>query len=143
MKKKLIVIRFGTPTPTKGDMAAVAKITGGSLDAAGCPSPFGIVSIFHTELSPAEVTNIYTEVAAEMDDCLPTIAFEADGPVGYNFDERFFDHFEKCNIAFDERFGTSRVECTMELDELLDLIHEKGLENLTDVELTRLKELSK
>lgn len=143
MKKKLIVIRFGTPTPTKGDMAAVSKITNGSMNAAGCPCPFGVVSIFLTDLSPAEVTSIYDETAEEMGDVLPTIVFEDGGPVGYNFNNPFFEHFKGCSAAFDEEYGNGRVECTMDLDQLLDLIREKGLENLTDVELTRLKELSK
>lgn len=143
MKKKVIVIRFGSSAATKADLEAVSKITNGSLDAAACPSPFGLISIFFTDLSPAEITDIYTKTAAEMGDTLPTITFESDGPVGYHFDPAFFDHFEGCNQAFDERFGTSSNECTLTLDELLDMVKAKGLSNFTEEELKRLKELSK
>ena len=142
MKKKVIVIRFGNSVPTPADFEAVRSITNGAMDAAGCGSPFGVISIFHTHLSPAEVSQIFTNAAAELGDCLPNIAFEDGGEVGYRFDPEFFEHFGPCSQAFDEKFGTARTQCTLSLDELLDLIKEKGIGNLTSVELKRLKELS-
>lgn len=143
MKKKVIVFRFGMPEVTIGDMEAVRRITDGLMDAAYCPSPFGIVSMFYTDLSPAEVTDIYKQAAQAVEDILPMIAFEEGAHVGYDFNPVLFEHFDLCNQAFEERFGIVRKECVLSLDELLDLVKEKGVKGLTEEELTRLKELSK
>ena len=118
-------------------------ITGGSNEAVGCSTPFGVLSIANTSMTPAEVTQLFNRVAAETDDALPTIVFEADGQVGFNFHPEFFEHFAEVNQSFDEAFGTVTYRCTLSLDELLDLVKSKGLDNFTEVELKRLKELSK
>jgi hypothetical protein len=143
MKKKLIIFRFGSALPTQKEHAIMGLITGGTSEATGCSTPFGVLSIVNTSMTPAEVTSLFNRVAAETDDSLPTIVFEADGSVGFNFHPEFFNHFEECNQAFDESFGTPTNKCTLSLDELLDLVKSKGLDNFTEVELTRLKELSR
>jgi hypothetical protein len=143
MKKKLIIFRFGSALPTQKEHAIMGLITGGTSEATGCSTPFGVLSIVNTSMTPAEVTALFNRVAAETDDSLPTIVFEADGSVGFNFHPEFFNHFEECNQAFDESFGTPTNKCTLSLDELLDLVKSKGLDNFTEVELTRLKELSR
>ena len=143
MKKKLIIFRFGSAMPTQKEQVIMGLITGGSSEAVGCSTPFGVLSIANTSMTPAEVTQLFNRVAAETDDALPTIVFEADGPVGFNFHPEFFEHFAQVNQSFDEAFGTVTYRCTLSLDELLDLVKSKGLDNFTEVELKRLKELSK
>lgn len=143
MKKKLIILRFGSAMPTQKEQAIIGLITGGSNEAVGCSTPFGVLSIVNTSMAPAEVTSLFNRVAVETDDALPTIVFEADGSAGFNFHPEFFNHFEECNQAFDELIGTPTNTCVLSLDELLDLVKSKGLDNFTEVELTRLKELSR
>ena len=143
MKKKLIILRFGSAMPTQKGQAIIGLITGGSNEAVGCSTSFGVLSIVNTSMAPAEVTSLFNRVAVETDDALPTIVFEPDGKVGFNFHPEFFEHFAQVNQAFDEEFGTVTYRCTLSLDELLDLVKSKGLDNFTEVELKRLKELSK
>jgi hypothetical protein len=142
MKKKVIIFRFGSATPTQKEYAIIGIITGGSGEATGCSTPFGIISIANTDLEPAEITKLFNTCAQETGDSLPTIVFDAAGEVGFNFDQEFFTHFNKCNTDFDEMFGTSKTDCILSLDELLDLVNSKGLDHFTSEELTRLKELS-
>ena len=143
MKKKLIILRFGSAMPTQKEQVIMGIITGGTKEATGCSTPFGVLSIANTSMTPAEVTDLFNRVAVETDDALPTIVFEADGPVGFNFHPEFFEHFAEANRSFDEAFGRVVYRCTLSLDELLDLVKSKGLDNFTEVELTRLKELSR
>lgn len=143
MKKKLIIVRFGSAMPTQKEQALMGLITGGTGEATGCSTPFGVISIANSSMAPAEVTQLFNRVAIDTDDALPTIVFEADGPVGFNFHPDFFEYFAECNRKFDEICGTVTAKCTLSLDDLLDLVKSKGLDNFTEVELTRLKELSK
>jgi hypothetical protein len=143
MKKKLIIFRFGSAMPTQKEQVIMGLITGGSGEAVGCSTPFGVLSIANTSMTPAEVTSLFNRVATETDDALPTIVFETDGPVGFNFHPEFFEHFAEVNQSFDEAFGTPTNKCVLSLDELLDLVKSKGLDNFTEVELKRLKELSR
>ena len=143
MKKKVIILRFGASMPTQKEFGIMDKITGGTRRATGCGTPFGVISIAETSMSPKEIVDLFDQVAKEHDDALPVIAFEADGTTGYNFDPYFFQHFEECNLEFDREFGTASTKCVLSLDELLDLVKAKGVANLTTEELKRLKELSK
>ena len=128
--------------PTQKEFGIISHITGGTNRATGCGTPYGVMSIVETSMKPKEITDLFDQLANEHNDALPTIVFEADSEVGFNFDPYFFHHFEECNREFDEMFGKSGNHCTMSLDELLDLVKAKGVANLTDVELKRLKELS-
>jgi hypothetical protein len=143
MKKKLIILRFGSAMPTQKEQAIIGQVTGGTGEAVGCSTPFGVLSIVNTSMTPADVTRLFNRVAVETDDALPTIVFEPDGSVGFNFHPEFFEHFAQLSQAFDESFGTPINSCVLSLDELLDLVKSKGLDNFTEVELTRLKELSR
>jgi hypothetical protein len=143
MKKKVIIFRFGSAMPTQKEFELMHTITGGTREATGCSTPFGVISIVNTEMTPSQVTRLFNLVADEHGDALPTIVFEANKSVGFNFHPEFFEHFEECNREFDESFGNGPYRCTLSLDELLDLVKAKGLDNFTDVELKRLKELSR
>jgi hypothetical protein len=142
MKKKLFIFRFGSALPLPKEFPLIDVITGGSKRATGCSTPFGVLSIVDTNLSPAEIVQLFEGVAEESGDALPVIVFEESEKVAFHFHSFFFEQFKECNDAFDQEFGTTH-RCTLSLDELLDLVKKKGLENLTDVELTRLKELSR
>lgn len=143
MKKKIVIFRFGSVQPTRKEYGIIATITGGTSRAVGCATPFGVISIVETELTPTQITEIFMDVARESDDSLPVIVWDPAGDTGVHLCPQMFENFEKINSDFDEAFGDPRTECTLSLDELLDLIQAKSLANLTDAELKRLKELSK
>jgi hypothetical protein len=144
MKKKLIIFRFGSGMPTQKEYSIIDQITGGTRRATGCGTRFGVISIVESIMTPAEIVQLFDQVAKEHQDSLPTIVLEAESQAAaFNFDPEFFEHFEECNREFDKSFGTPSNKCTMSLDELLDLVHKKGVSGLTEAELTRLKELSK
>jgi len=140
--KKLFLIRFGVPTPTPGDMEAISRI-GCRETSVGAGSPFGVISIFGTDKSPAQVARIFKEVADEIEDQLPIIVWEEGEHAASTLDSQFFEHFAPMNAEWEKTYGTAKKECTMSLDELLDLVKSKGLQNFTTEELQRLKELSR
>jgi hypothetical protein len=139
--KKVFFIRFGMPTQTLGDQQAMDQI-GARDTSVGAGSPFGIISIVGTDKSPAEIVQIYKDVAAEMQDELPIIAWLEGDQAAANLSAGFFEHFEPMNKVWENEFGRAKKECTMSLDELLDLVKQKGVKNLSTEELKRLKDLS-
>jgi hypothetical protein len=140
--KKVFLIRFGMPMPTAGDQQAMDLI-GARDTSVGAGSPFGVISIIGTDKSPAEIVQIYKDVAAEMQDELPVIAWLEGDQAAANMSSSFFEHFAPMNEAWENEFSRTKKECTMSLDELLDMVKTKGLQNFTAAELQRLKELSK
>lgn len=141
--KKVFVLRFGIPAPTRGDMMAIDMI-GCRETSVGCGTPFGILSIFGTDKSPAEITQIFKDVAEECNDNLPVLVWTEGEQVGFNADPEFFDHFAPMNEEWEKEYGSGAIKkCTMSLDELLDIVAMKGMKSLTEEQLTRLKELSK
>jgi hypothetical protein len=143
MKKKVIILRFGSATPLRKEFAIIEALTEGTHEATGCSANIGVISIVNTLFTPHQVVEIFRGVAEETDDSLPVIAWYADGDTGFDLTSDLFENFEECNRAFDESFGEPNTQCTMNLDELLDLVNAKGLQQFTDAELKRLKELSK
>ena len=140
--KKLFLIRFGISTPTPGDLLVVDRL-GCRETSAGAGSPFGVISIFGTDKSPAEVMQTFKEVAEEVGDHLPVIVWEEGDQVAANLDPAFFEHFGPMNAEWDREYATAKTKCTLSLDELLDMVKAKGLQNFTAEELQRLKELSR
>ena len=141
--KKVFVMRFGVPTPTRGDMMAI-KTIGCMETSSGCGTPFGILSIFGTDKSPSEIAQIFKEAAMECNDNLPVMVWEQGDTVGLHLDQAFFEHFEPMNAEWEKEFGSGAIKkCTMSLDDLLDIVAMKGMKSLTEEQLTRLKELSK
>ena len=144
MKRKLIIFRFGSAMPTQKEFAIMAQITGGTSRATGCSTRFGVLSIVETNMTPTDIVQLFDRVAKESSDSLPTIVLDAESPAAaFNFDPEFFEHFEECSREFDLAFGQATHKCTLSMDELLDLVHKKGVEGLTEAEPIRLKELSK
>lgn len=140
--KKLFLIRFGTPVPTLGDQEAINRI-GCRGTSVGAGSPFGVMSIIGTDKSPAQVVQIFKQVAEEMEDQLPIIVWEEGNGASAHLDSQFFEHFKPMNEAWESEYGRVMTKCTLSLDELLDLVKAKGLQNFTTEELKRLKELSR
>ncbi len=165
---KVVIFRFGVDSPLSGDVVAMTTITQGSLDKAiGLPFPGGVLSLVETEFSPSECAEIFRNVAAEHNDILPVVAFDANSRNGYNFAtldiiENVVDAFFKggCD-AVDELRGRvadaskgeqpeashSVVEnetCELDLDELLDILNEVGsFEKLSPAQKQRLEFLTK
>ena len=98
MKKKLIIFRFGSAMPTQKEFGIINQITGGTSRATGCGTRFGVISIVETSMTPAEIMQVFDQVAKEHQDSLPTIVFEAESQAAaFNFDPEFFESFEECN----------------------------------------------
>jgi hypothetical protein len=111
---------------------------------AGCGTPFGVLSIFGTDLSPSEVTAIFKQVELECNDQLPVLVWTDGDAIGVHLSPEFFEHFEPMNAEWERYHGTSAIKrCTLSLDELLDIVAMKGMDGLTEDQLTRLKELSR
>lgn len=149
MKKKIVVIRFGSPTPTKGDVLAIIDKLG--MDASngellGCPLLFGMASILFTDKSPSEVRQAFADAEQEIEDELPVIVLDEEGMKGVSLTTMGFEPFADMNRVFDQEFGTGPKDgksCTMSLDELLDLVSQVGVNGLDEAQFTRLRELTK
>ena len=141
--KRVFVLRFGVPGPTRGDHMVIDTI-GCRETSAGCGTPFGVLSIFGTDLSPSEVTAIFKQVELECNDQLPVLVWTDGDAIGVHLSPEFFEHFEPMNAEWERCHGTSAIKrCTLSLDELLDIVAMKGMDGLTEDQLTRLKELSR
>ena len=144
MKKEIVIIRFGIPQPLKKEVGIIDELTGGNLDGSVCGSfsDMGVLSIINTELSVDEVVQVFRRVAEETGDTLPAIAFELGSTtVAHHFEDMM--EFKALVKQFKDLNPTVKKGCTLSLDELLDLVNEKGLKNLKTEELTRLKDLTK
>jgi hypothetical protein len=142
MKRKIVILRFGSHAPTKSDVIAFVKNLGIEPDSGellGCPIPLGLASIIHTDKSVAEV------IQALKDADLPSVVFEESSSVGINLDSMGFEVFADMVKAYEKEFGESPkgVNCTLSLDELLDRVNQVGVDGLSEEEFNRLKELSK
>ncbi len=148
MKRKIVILRFGSHAPTKSDVIAFVKNLGIEPDSGellGCPIPLGLASIIHTDKSVAEVIQALKDAEAECEDNLPAVVFEESSSVGINLDSMGFEVFADMVKAYEKEFGESPkgVNCTLSLDELLDRVNQVGVDGLSEEEFNRLKELSK
>jgi hypothetical protein len=148
MKKKILIFRFGAPVPTKGDFVAVVEKL--SLDiesgaAMGCTIPNGMATLILTDKTVAEVKQAFMEAAAEIEDDLPIIVLDEEGMKGIDLKVMGFEDFERMNRVFDREHDIAPkegVQCTLSLDELLDLVNTVGVNGLDEAQMKRLKELS-
>ncbi len=141
MKRDLVIIRFGVPTPLKKEIDIVSHLSEQDLEGSVCGSmgDMGLISIIRTRFTEKEVVAAFKKVADETGDTLPTLVFELDSPKVAHFLEDMLE-FGKLVDQFKEYYGTKK--CTMSIDELLDRLNQVGIERLTPAELTRLKELT-
>jgi hypothetical protein len=138
--KKVIIFRFGSSLPLQKEGQIISEITQGGGVAVGMSSQFGVVSIASTHLEPARIVELFNKVAEDTNDSLPVIVFEEGKGAEFNFDPVLFPKFKELDAEFR---SVANLTCTLSLDELLDLVKSKGVKGLTEVELKRLKELSK
>lgn len=148
MKRKIVILRFGSFAPTKSDVIALIKNLGldpDSRELLGCPIPTGLASIIHTDKSVAEVIQAYKDAETECEDNLPVIVFEESSSVGISLDSMGFEELAKMTKAYEKEFGIEPkgTHCTLSLDELLDRVNQVGVNGLSEEEFNRLKELSK
>jgi hypothetical protein len=146
MKKKVIIIRFGNQKPLPKEFPIFEEI--GMEYGGGCSFAAGIISLFMTTKTPDEIVEMYRKVAEETDDQLPVIVEYFDPIKHASLVESpvFFPELKKMNTMFDSAYGSAETrtkECTLSLDELLDLVSAKGIKGLTSDEYKRLQELSK
>ena len=156
MKRNLVVIRFGRTQvlPKEVEMVAQSIVSQEDADLAiGAPfHDMGLVSIFRTSCTPAEVARLYEQLAAETGDVLPVIVMDLDSSgVGVhlsdvpNFTRLVRDFQEKlAQAGGDAEPSTETVQVNMSLDDLLDLANRKGgVDQLNTEERALLEKLSK
>jgi hypothetical protein len=151
MKRNIVVIRFGAPTPFPKEIKFMCDELVAEEDrekAVGLPfHDMGIASIICTEMDPVTIARKFKELADLHEDVLPVIVFELGDPrVGINLVD--VPGWNETVDAYRNRAGVEQVApaviaATLSLDELLDLVNRKGgVAKLSPDELARLKELS-
>ena len=151
MKRTVFVIRFGTNKPLPKEFPIVEQIVDGALEkAVGFRlGQIGVLSIFNTAMPVKEIERLFTQCAIDTDDVLPVVVFEANSAEHCafnlsafpNFDEAYAE-FKKENSLEDEPTTSTNSRITMSLDQLLDLVKQKGVAGLTPEEKALLDELS-
>jgi hypothetical protein len=144
MKKEIVIIRFGVHQPLRKEVTIIEELTDGRLEGSVCGSfaDMGVLSIINTEHTIDDIVKVFRRVAEETGDTLPVIAFELGSTaVSHHFEDML--EFKALVKQFKDLNPTVKRGCTLSLDELLDLVNEKGLPNLNTEELMRLKELTK
>jgi hypothetical protein len=151
MKKHIVIIRFGAPTPLPKEIKFMCEELIAEEDrekAVGLPfHDMGIASIICTEIDPVTIARKFKELADLHEDVLPVIVFELGDPrVGINlvdvpgWNETVETYRSRAGV---ERVAPAVITATLSLDELLDLVNRKGgIAKLSPDELARLKELS-
>ena len=126
--RKYYLVRLG-PCPDPNVNYLLARHVEGQI-AVCCQMPGVILTVFN---SKSTIEEIRKELA-------PTgywfFIGEQGKDFGFQLPSDLVQHIEKT-------FAKNRVECTLSLDDLLELVEANGLESLTQPERERLNELSK
>jgi len=151
MKGAAIIFRIGAPVPISTEVELLRAIVSGPA-AIGLPvSGFGFISIIETEQSPTEIARLYQEAAVKANDKIPVIVTEVENCAA-NFGD--IPGFNAALAAFMEAVGNEyaapapepekpKQTCELTVDQLLDLINDRGgVDKLTEEETARLKELT-
>ncbi len=139
--KRLVIIRFGTTQPLPKEFPIIEKLSNLETAIGMSFGQMGVLSIIETQASADEVVAEFKRVAAETDDTLPVIVFELGSPSAA-FDLDAIPNFSKVLADLGVKETQPLNSCTLSLDELLDLVASKGLDNLTQEEYSRLKKLT-
>jgi hypothetical protein len=150
MKKAIVIIRFGSETPLSKEFPIISAASGKDVDkAVGCAfHNTGVISIIYSDWSPEKIVQAFAQVADLTGDILPVLAFELGAPT-VAIDLNQVSSFAEMAKGFLESIESTQKEpapkrvVELSLDELLDLVSQKGLSNLTADELARLKDLTK
>ena len=152
MKRNLLIIRFGKPSPLPHEVRmTITKLVEGEDIKAAVGGPFGqigLMSIIRTKLSPKEVVDAYLELDRETGDTLPVTVLDLDeGTFSLEYVGGFKEMCEcyRQNLAeIGVTVPTAPTKIDMSLDELLDLVKELGgVDKLSQPHIQRLHELSK
>ena len=144
-KKKIAILRFGNPLPVNNEFDIMKEVAGEHLDIAmfvPLGHGPGILHLVYTNLEPAEIAQKFEEASTETSP-LPVIVGEIESlTMSLAAFPGFAPHIEQFNKdVADVENGTS-TRINMSLDELLDLIANVGVNNLTPEQHERLKILS-
>lgn len=150
MKRTVFVIRFGTSMPLPKELPIVEQIADGTLEKAMYMSlgQIGVLNIINTTMSAKEIERLFTQCALDTDDVLPVVVFEADSPEQCAFNLSAFSDFDEAYAGFKKANGLEQGEpepknrVTLSLDQLLDLVKEKGIAGLSVEEKAQLDRLS-
>ena len=145
MKKRIAIIRYGNTAPLPKEVPIIEAISGSDLHlAVGVPfHDMGVISLVYTDWAPDQIIAEFTRVAEETGDILPVIVFDLDHSA---IDTDLFVNVGTALDSFNRAVETStstKKSVELTLDDLLDLVNQKGMANLTTEELTKLQELSK
>jgi hypothetical protein len=153
MKRKVLIIRFGTNQVIRPDAIACSKIHSEDMGTAlGVPfGNMGVISLFYTNKSIEEIVKIYKEIGVDRGVDMPIITYELDSPAAgqlLSAVDNFDILLEKAREIWPDRervncYANLNSECTLSLDQLLDRVGQVGLENMGEAERKRLEELSK
>lgn len=142
-------MRYGRMAPLAIEKKFINEIVDRDSEpcALGVPINGGMLTIIKTKMSAEQVAEEYRVIQEQANTQLPIIVFEV-GAEGTGFSLDAFPMVRKLLDIFkvDEELKAHSVEkevCYLTLDQLLDLVSQKGVENLSTKELSRLKELSK
>jgi hypothetical protein len=141
MKRAVVVLRFGIPVPSVGDIEAIKRLTNGSMEALGCAHPTGMVSVLYTDLELTEIKQIFNDVERDVNDFLPIMIFNWGDP-NVQFDlktDDIEDMFNHISTFCEDQKQT----VTLTLDDILDKISRTGVESLEQEELALLKSFAK
>lgn len=150
MKRTIFVIRFGSSQLVAKEFPIIEQIADGALEKAiGMPlGQIGVLSIFMTAMPVKEIERLFTQCAIDTGDVLPVVVFEADSSEHCAFNLSDFPSFDKAYAKFKKANDLEQGEpepknrVTLSLDQLLDLVKEKGIVGLTAEEKAQLDRLS-
>lgn len=155
MKKKMVIIRFGSARTLAKEVMLMKTITDDlSSPAIGFPlAGIGIVSLVYTDSSKEEILACYRKLEEMTSDQLPVMVVELRDVALHlnhlcNLDKAMSQFEESC-AEYDRGNGPGPeerpvVSCELGLDELLELVSQRGsFAALSPNEQQRLVELSK
>ena len=150
-----IIFRIGIPHPTREEVELVMRISDGNPAGApifpGGEGMSGVMSVIKSKLTAEEISQEFQKISTGPDykgedsNVMPVMVFKVDqSNFSYTQD---MDSFLGWGEVFRDMLGVQVAgepqECRLGLDELLDLVKQKGgFNNLTTAEQSRLKKLS-
>lgn len=139
--RKIVIIRFGVEQPLPKEMPIIEKFAD-MATATGAPfGSMGVISLIETNAMPNEIATEFKRVADETGDVLPVIVFELGESATIEM-SAIPGLMEWINEFHAKSETPATKGCTLSLDELLDLVQQKGLQNLSTEEVKRLEKLS-
>lgn len=149
---KLVTIRFGTPELIKSECRVIESKSADLGKTFTFPfPPIGVIHIFETELTAEELSQSFQESARESGTFLPVMifpleTFEAqvevkESPI-FEALQVFFGVAKKELLGKSTPVKSTPEKCELSLDQLLDLVNQKGVQGLTKTEKLQLQKLS-